>query len=103
MSVRSEKNGGGGGATGAHVAARALDLLRGLRVLLPQVLSLLVRGLLFLLLLLLLGAGAPSSGACHGPCRVCRSLQSSGAPRAWSTLEFSAEFAPAPACCCLSR
>ena len=70
MSVRSEKNGGGAGATGAHVAARALDLLRGLRVLLPQVLSLLVRGLLFLLLLLLLGAGAPSSGACHGPCRV---------------------------------
>jgi hypothetical protein len=100
MSVRSEKNGGGGGATGAHVAARALDLLRGLRVLLPQVLSLLVRGLLFLLLLLLLGAGAPSSGACHGPCRVCRSLQSSGAPR---LVEFSAEFAPAPACCCLSR
>lgn len=95
MSVRSEKNGGGGGATGAHVAARALDLLRGLRVLLPQVLSLLVRGLLFLLLLLLLGAGAPSSGACHGPCResaaVCR------------VQEFSAEFAPAPACCCLSR
>ena len=77
MSVRSEKN--GGGATGAHVAARALDLLRGLGLLLPQVLSLLVRGLLFLLLLLLLGAGAPSSGACHGPCRVCRSLQSSGA------------------------
>ena len=99
MSVRSEKN--GGGATGAHVAARALDLLRGLGLLLPQVLSLLVRGLLFLLLLLLLGAGAPSSGACHGPCRVCRSLQSC-APRLVDP-KFSAEFAPAPACCCLSR
>ena len=101
MSVRSEKNGGGGGATGAHVAARALDLLRGLGVLLPQVLSLLVRGLLFLLLLLLLllGAGAPSSGACAVTllCRV-----GTRGRKIWSTWNF-AEFAPAPACCCRSR